>query len=117
LKKSQVIEKDDVYLALIDVRRMPKGALTRLETAWGKMMTQSVGANMPIMETTMGEVPLIKKGQQVILIAAVPGLRITTSGEARQDGYLGRQIKVVSSNSKRNIQGTLLDENRVLVDF
>jgi flagella basal body P-ring formation protein FlgA len=117
LKKGQVIEKEDVYPSLMDVRKMPKGALTSQEAAWGKTMNQSLGANLALVETALNDPPLIKKGQRVILIATRPGLKITTSGEARQDGFQGRQIKVVNLDSKRFIQGTLVDENRVRVDF
>jgi flagella basal body P-ring formation protein FlgA len=117
LRKSQLIGKEDVYLALMDVRRMPRDAMTRLESAWGKTMTQSLGANMPIIEGTMGEIPLIRKGQRITLVASVPGLKITTPGEARQDGYPGQPLKVVNLSSKRDVRGIPLDENHVSVDF
>jgi flagella basal body P-ring formation protein FlgA len=117
LKKSQIIRKEDVYLALMDVRKMPKDALTRLESAWGKPVNQSMGANMPIMESTMGGIPLIKKGQRITLVASSPGLKITTPGGARQDGYTGQPLKVVNLSSKRDIQGIPLDENHVSVEF
>jgi flagella basal body P-ring formation protein FlgA len=117
LRKSQLIGKEDVYLALMDVRRMPKDALTRLESAWGKTMTQSMGANMPIVESDMGDIPLIKKGQRITLVASAPGLKITTPGEARQNGFLGQTFKVVNLSSKRDVRGIPLDENHVSVEF
>ncbi len=117
LKKSQIIRKEDVYLALMDVRRMPKDALTRLESAWGKCMNQSMGANMPINESAMGDIPLIKKGQRITLVASAPGLKITTPGEARQDGFHGQSLKVVNLSSKRDVRGIPLDENHVSVEF
>jgi flagella basal body P-ring formation protein FlgA len=117
LKKAQIIHQEDVYLALMDVRKMPKDALTRLESAWGKPMSQSLGANMPIIESNMGELPLIKKGQRITLVASVPGLKITTPGEARQDGYLGKSLKAVNLSSKRDVRGIPLDEHHVSVEF
>jgi flagella basal body P-ring formation protein FlgA len=117
LRKSQIIQKEDVYLALMDVRRMPKDALTRLESAWGKSVNQSLGANMPIIESTMGDIPLIKKGQRITLVASAPGLKITTPGEARQDGFQGQSLKVVNLSSKRDVRGIPLDESHVSVEF
>jgi flagella basal body P-ring formation protein FlgA len=117
LSRLQVIQKEDIYLALMDVRVMPKDALTRLETAWGKTVSRSVGANMPIIDNTLGDVPLIKKGQRITLVASAPGFKITTIGEARQDGLPGQQIKVVNLSSKRDIRGIPLDENNVRVEF
>ena len=117
LTRLQIIQKEDVYLALMDVRVMPKDAFTRLETAWGKAVSRSVGANMPIIESTLGNIPLIKKGQRITLVASAPGFKITTIGEARQDGLPGQQIKVVNLSSKRDIRGIPLDENNVKVEF
>lgn len=117
LKRTQTIRKEDVYLALMDVRRMPRNALTRLESAWGKTLTQSLGANMPMVEGNMGEIPLIKKGQMITMVASVPGLKITAPGEARQDGYFGQALKVVNLSSKQAVRGIPLDENHVQVEF
>jgi len=117
LIRSQIIQKEDVFLALMDVRVMPKDALTRLETAWGKTVSRSMGANMPIIEGTLGDIPLIKKGQRITLVALAPGFKITTLGEAKQDGLPGQQIKVVNLSSKRDLRGIPLDENNVRVEF
>ncbi len=117
LKKLQIIRKEDVYLSLMDVRRMPKDALTRLESAWGKTLTQSLGANMPIVQGSMGDIPLIKKGQRITLVASAPGLKITAPGEARQDGYSGQSLKVINLSSKRDVRGIPLDGNHVSVEF
>jgi flagella basal body P-ring formation protein FlgA len=117
LKKNQIIQKEDIYLAMMDVRRMPKNVLTRLESAWGKSVNQSMGANMPIVESSMGDIPLIKKGQRITLVATAPGLKITTPGEARQDGFHGQSLKVINLYSKRDIRGIPLDENHVNVEF
>ena len=45
------------------------------------------------------------------------GVFITTTGETREDGYPGRQIKVINLDSRKNLLGTLVDENHVRVDF
>jgi len=117
LSKGQVITKDDVYLDLIDVRRMPKDALTRLEAVYGKTVNRSLGANIPIIEIAMGDIPIIKKGQQITLIVSTPGLKITTLGEAREDGHPGRQIRVVNLSSGRDVRGTPIDDKNVKVFF
>lgn len=117
LKRGQIIDKEDVYQSLIDVRRMPKDALTRLEGAWGKVVTQSLEINMPIAENNLGDVPIIKKGQRVTLIISAPGLKITTQGEAREDGHHGQQIRVVNLFSNRDIRGIPIDDTSVKVVF
>lgn len=117
LNHGQIIEKDDVYLALLDVNRMPKDVLTRLEGAWGKTIKRSIGTNRPLIESALGDVPLIKKGQRITLIASAPGLRITSPGEAREDGFPGRQIRVINLSSKQDIRGIPIDGKNVKVIF
>jgi flagella basal body P-ring formation protein FlgA len=117
LRNHQIIQKEDVYLALMDVKRMPKDSLTHLEAVWGKTVTRSLGANMPIMGSALGDIPVIKKGQRVTLIASSLGLKITTLGEAREDGFQGQQLKVINLSSKRDIRGVPLDETHVQVEF
>jgi flagella basal body P-ring formation protein FlgA len=117
LKQGQLIEKDDIYLSLIDVRRMPKEALTRMEGVWGKVTLKNLEINMPLTENCFGDLPVIKKGQRVTLILSAPGLKITTQGEAREDGHPGRQMRVVNLYSKRDMRGIPLDDCRVMVQF
>lgn len=115
--KGQVVESDDVYLSLIDVRRMPKDALNRPEKGVGKVALRNLEINMPIPENYLGDVPVIRKGQRVTLIFSAPGLKITTQGEAREDGHPGRQMRVANLYSKRDLRGIPLDESRVMVVF
>jgi flagella basal body P-ring formation protein FlgA len=117
LKNGQVIEKDDVYLALMDVQRLPREALTDLESAWGKLVKRSIGTNMPLTDGLLSHVPVIKKGQRVTLIVSAPGLKITAPGEAREDGQPGQQIKVVNLISRRDIRGVPVDDQYVKVMF
>jgi flagella basal body P-ring formation protein FlgA len=117
LKNGHTIQQEDVYLALTDVRRMPKDALTRLEGTWGKTVMRSIEGNMPIVESALGDLPIIKKGQVITLIASAPGLKITTQGEARENGRLGQQIKVTNFSSKQDIRGIPIDDKNVKVIF
>lgn len=117
LRNGHQIQKEDVYMALIDVKRMPRDALTRPEEAWGKIVYRSIGSNIPVEESALGEGLLIKKGQAVNLIASTPGLKITTRGEARENGRPGQQIRVVNSFSNRELRGVPMDEKNVRVLF
>jgi flagella basal body P-ring formation protein FlgA len=117
MKNGQVIESEDVYLSLIDVRRMPKDAVTRLEGVSGKVARRSLEINMPIAENALSEIPVIKKGQRVTLIISAPGLKITAPGEAREDGLPGQQIRVVNLYSRRDVRGIPIDDGNVRVVF
>jgi flagellar basal body P-ring formation protein FlgA len=117
LKNGHTIQKEDIYLALYDVRRMPRDVLTHLDGAWGKTVMRSLEGNMPIVESALGDLPIIKKGQLITLVASAPGLMITTQGEARENGRIGQQIKVTNLSSKKEIRGIPIDHQNVKVIF
>jgi flagella basal body P-ring formation protein FlgA len=117
IKQGQLIEKEDLFMSLMDVRRMPKDGLTRLESGVGKLALRNLEINMPITEYYLGNVPVIRKGQRVTLIFSSPGLKITTQGEAREDGHPGRQMRVVNLYSNKDVRGVPLDDSRVMVVF
>ncbi len=116
-KNGHVLQKDDVYLSLMDVTRMPRNVVTNLEAAIGKTLTRSIPANMPVVEGSVGDAPSVKKGQRVTLLFESSGFKITTAGETKENGYVGRQIKVVNLASKKEVRGILLDGKTVKVEF
>lgn len=117
LRKGQHLEQTDVYSTLIDVTKIPRGAITRLENAVGKQLDRSVNANMPLIDVMVKDRTLVKKGQMVFLVVESPKFTIRTTGEVRANAYVGGQVKVVNLASKKIISGVLVDENTVKVEF
>lgn len=116
-RKGYNLKKDDVYVRLMDVTRIPKGALKSPEQAIGKTLTRSIVANTPLLDNMVSDIPVVKRGRRVILLVESPSFIITTVGEMKENGYVGSQVKVKNLASKKVISGLLMDENTVKVEF
>ncbi len=115
LMKGTVPDRDDLYLSLLSVNRIPRGAIKEWQELEGKILKRSLQANSVITTTVLKNRPLIKRGDKVLLIYRAKGLRVTAMGIARESGALGDDIMVVNLASKRYIKGVVEDEGVVSV--
>ena len=64
------------------------------------------------------EIPLaVKRGQLVKIVAKKSGIYVETTGRALQNGHIGDIIKVKNVYSRKVIEGKVVDEGKVVVDF
>jgi len=116
-RKGYALQEDDFYETLMDVTRIPIGALKNVEEGVTKVLVRSIGANMPITDSMLSEATVVKKGHRVRLVAEYPGLSVSTKGEIRENGRIGDYVKAVNLSSKKVVSGLLIDESTVKVDF
>lgn len=117
LGKGYVLSKDDLYKALMDVTKIPRGAIRDTEEAIGKTLRRSIIANSPLTIEMLAEGIGVKKGSRVMIIAESPSFVITTVGELKENGYVGSTVKAINLASKKTIKGILINENTLRVDF
>lgn len=116
-RKGYCLQKDDVFGKLIDVTRIPKGAIKSPEQVVGKPLTRSIIANIPLVDNMVTDTPAVKKGRRLILLVESPSFIITAIGEIKENGHIGSQVKAVALASKKVISGLLVDENTIKVEF
>lgn len=117
-KKGHSVSKEDIYVTLMDISRIPQDAVKMNEQAAGKQLTRSVLANMPLTYNMLTEARyIVRKGQRVTLLAESSGFSITTTGEIRENASPGSYVKVVNLASNKVVTGRLIDESTVRVEF
>jgi len=115
LKRGSVIRNTDVYTAMMDVRKIPKGAATDIKSVTGKILKRSLPADATLTEAMAGEKPLIRKGQHITILYRTGTLKVTAPGVAREDGYPEREISVMNLTSRKTITGIVEDRGLVNV--
>jgi flagella basal body P-ring formation protein FlgA len=115
-RKGYYFRNGDAYPSLMDVRRIPGGAIKDIDRIVGKPLTRSVIANMPLTSAMVSETPIVKRGQKVTLLVESEGLRITASGVMKQNGSVGSYVKALNIGCKKTVTGLLVDENTVKVE-
>jgi flagella basal body P-ring formation protein FlgA len=116
-RKGHHLQKEDCYVKLMDITRIPRGAVKNNDQVIGKILTRSIIANVPIVDYMVSDTPVIKRGRKVMLIVESPSFIITTIGEVKENAYIGGNVKAINLASKRVVSGLLVDENTVKVEF
>jgi flagella basal body P-ring formation protein FlgA len=114
--RGEVIGKEDIYKALQSIKHMPKGSVIKEDIVVGKVLKRSIPANYTITEENIENIHAIKKGQKVILLFDNGHLRITAKGVAKEDGFIGENIKVLNTSSKKQIEGKIIDNQTIMVN-
>ncbi len=113
LAKGALLTEDEVYTAMMDVRRIPRGAVRSLEGVLGKRLKRSLPADTVITESMLEEPPLVRKGEKVIILYRGPYLKVTTTGIAREDGSRGEVIVVLNAGSRKRLSGLVVGKGVV----
>ena len=60
---------------------------------------------------------LVNRGDKILILAEKGGMKITTPGILKEDGYEDGMVQVLNIESKKLIYGRLVDANTVKVSF
>ena len=116
-RKGHIITGDDIYIAKMDIRRMPNNSIGSAEAVLGKSLRRSIAANIPIVEDMIEKSRVVKRGKNVVLLIRRGGLNITAAGRTREKGYVGMPVKAINLSSKKEVTGVLVDENTVRLEL
>ncbi len=117
ISRHQVIVGSDLATTRVPLSRSGGEALSDPYRVVGKRAARRIMQGRAITDRMVEEPPVIHRGDRVTLLARGPGLTVTAIGEAREDGGAGRPIQVMNLNSRRMVQGRVVDATTVEVLF
>jgi len=117
LRRHQEIGEKDVSLVKKDINLVPADAITEVREAVGKRMTLSLNGQEILRQSMVETIPLVKKGDRVLLIIDNERFKITTFGEVKEEGRRGDWVKLMNISSKKEVSGRVVDAHTVLVEF
>ena len=77
---------------------------------------RTIMAGEIIRERYLRKAKLVRRRDPVTLVNNSPAIQIITSGTALQDGYYGQSVKVINSESGRNVIGTVIGRGKVEIN-
>jgi flagella basal body P-ring formation protein FlgA len=116
LSRGHVITEDDISLSLAPYSQA-KGAITDPQMVIGNATKNNINAGEPINERTLTKSLMVRRGDMVTIVAQSGGLKVSASGQARQDGALGDTVSVTNLNSNKNVAGRVIGPNLVEIVF
>ncbi|MCU0976195.1 MAG: flagellar basal body P-ring formation protein FlgA [Steroidobacteraceae bacterium] len=96
---------EDLVLAERDLHALPRGYYTRIEDAVGLEVGRAIGAGEALTPAVARAGTVVRRGQQVILLARADGISVRMKGEALADGGVGHRVRVRNLSSAREVEG------------
>lgn len=116
MSRGQVLREGDLSLNNVPYAKA-RGALNDKALAVGQALKGSLKAGDILTERNLTKNIMVRRGETVTLTAQQGGLRVTATGEARQDGTLGETISILNTNSKKIISGRITGPGQVEIIF
>ena len=115
--RGEVLGADDLTVVNQKVNSSSKTYFRNAEQAIGFVAKRSIQAGKIITAYMLQAPRLVKRGQQVILLATTPLMEVRMKGQALSDGAKGDVIQVRNVSSKRVVEGVVTGTGVVRVNM
>jgi flagella basal body P-ring formation protein FlgA len=115
LAPGEVIADQDLVTIELPAERASATLVTGADMLTGQAARRPLRARQPIFNYDVKKPVVVKKGELVTIVFALPGLELTAAGEALSDGGKGDVIPVLNARSRRTIEGRVSGAGTVSV--
>jgi flagellar basal body P-ring formation protein FlgA len=115
MKRNEVIAEADIQFLRINIAARPDHYLMQRDQVVGKRLLCSIGPNQPISPRDLDQPALVKRGDQVTITFEQEGIRLSTRGEAKENGRQGDRIRILNVDTKKNVLCQVIDSQTVEV--
>jgi len=111
-KRKDPIDIDDVVLKNIDITGK-KNFYNSISELAGMQAKRTIKKGTILTANNVEGVPVIRRGDKVIIKAQVGSVVVQTEGTAREDGGLNEKIRVYNRMAKKTLHCTVINEQTV----
>ena len=115
LERGKLISTADLTTQVQEISRLRASYYSEPQQVIGKVTSRRIAIGAALTSSSVKTPPLVKRGEQVTIIANVNALEIRMSGKALANGKAGDVIKVRNSNSNRVVHGKVIKAGVVQV--
>ena len=117
IKKGELFTTDNIHIETIKTERQLGNTIKKIKDALGYEAVNYLPNGRPLLRRSIKKPALGSKGNKIIILAQRGGMKITTPGILKEDGYKDAMVQVLNIESKKIIYGRLVDSNTVRVNF
>ena len=103
----EVISAADMTTIELPSDRLNGSILTASAEIAGQSARRNLRAGTPLFTYDVKKAVLVKKGELITLVFALPGIELTARGQAQSDGAKGDTISVLNSVSRRTVEARI----------
>lgn len=115
IDRHDILTADDLVIKKVETTKLVNLTFDSVEDLVGKRAIRPIPANTPITAEIVDNPPAIKKGDFIKLLIQTGNLHVVAKGVAKEDGYLGKVIRVKSIDSNKELYGKVEDLSTVKV--
>lgn len=113
--RGTILESKHIKTQKTDLSKAYYGYYAAPKEIIGMQVSRTIPAGIIINQSFIELPDIIKKGQNVYIIASAKGINVQLKGVALMNGKLGQIIKVKNSSSGKAIQGKVISSSKVMV--
>lgn len=117
LQRGAILSEEDLSYQTINIARYGSGQVQNIDRIIGQELTREINAGSTIKLSQVRAAKVVKKGDIVVLEARGSSIAVAVSGEAMENGHVGKQIRVRNSQSKRIVDGIVSGPGRVSIQL
>ncbi len=113
--KGTILKSKHLKIQKTDLSKAYYGYYSAPEEIIGMQVSRTIPAGVIINQSFIELPDIIKKGQDIFILASTKGINVQLKGTALMDGKIGQIIKVKNSSSGKTIQGKVVSASKVMV--
>ncbi len=117
LRRHCTITEEDIRLEKMNLAELSANVVTDPLEVIGKRTKRAIDPNLPLKLNFLEVPPLVRRGDLVTIIAESDTLKITTQGIVSENGCKGEMVRVINTNSRKDVYARVVDSRTVAVDF
>lgn len=115
LSRGTVLSQADLEMALRNTSHLRQGFVDKPENALGMELRRPLKQGEPLRAGVLIEPLVVKRGDEVRLLALSGAIRVSAQGTAMGSGRIGEQIRVKNNNSSRVVKGEVIGVGQVKI--
>ena len=115
--RSTTISEEDIRVEERDVATGTENYIYNPDHVLGKLAKHDLPSSVPLSPRMLSARLLIRRGQQVIILAKGPGIEVRMAGTALMDGTEGEIIRAQNKLSKRTVEGQVIQPGVIRVNM
>ncbi len=117
IRRKENIDSDAFSLETISQTVLAQQYLENSDAIVGKRASRTIGQAVPITTDMLEDAPIVRRGDLVMLVVETEEMRIAMAGRAKEDGFLGRPLAVVTADGNKTVYGTVMSPSTIVVGF
>lgn len=117
LTRGTLIRDADIEWRSVRITRVGQDTVREAEDIVGKEANRRLRAGKPLRNRDLRDAVVVAKGSLVTVALEAPGMQLSATGRALENGSDGALIRVMNVQSKRTIQAVVIGPNRVRVPY